>query len=80
MVRYADKNAGNVELAAARPAQNAAEAAIVTVDQRFEMMKCVTLHYAPENFVAAMALGGVFERHPNVRFGVIELSATWVGP
>ena len=26
-----------------------------------------------------MALGGVFEPHPNVRFGVIELSAFWVG-
>jgi predicted TIM-barrel fold metal-dependent hydrolase len=27
-----------------------------------------------------MVLGGVFERHPDLRFGVIELSASWVGP
>jgi predicted TIM-barrel fold metal-dependent hydrolase len=44
-----------------------------------EPLSCVTLHYAPENYVAAMVLGGVFERVPNLRFGVIELSATWVG-
>lgn len=45
-----------------------------------EPLSCVTMHHAPENFVAAMVLGGVFERNPTLRFGVIELSATWVGP
>ena len=38
------------------------------------------MHFAPENYVAAMVLGGVFERHPHLRFGVIELSASWIGP
>jgi len=30
-----------------------------------------------ENYTATMVLGGVFERHPNLRFGVIESTATW---
>src|SRR5262249_17404528 len=51
-----------------------------TIEFIIEPLSCVTLHYAPENFVAAMVLGGVFERVPTLRFGVIELSATWVGP
>jgi predicted TIM-barrel fold metal-dependent hydrolase len=51
-----------------------------TIEFVIEPLSCVTVHYAPENFVAAMVMGGVFERHPNLRFGIIELSATWVGP
>lgn len=51
-----------------------------TMEFVIEPLRCATLHYAPENFVAAMVLGGVFERHPTLRFGVIELSASWVGP
>ena len=39
-----------------------------------------TLHLAVSNFLAAMTLGGVFERHPNLRLGVIELGAGWLGP
>lgn len=39
-----------------------------------------TVHYAAENFLTAMVLGGVFERFPALRFGVIETTATWVGP
>lgn len=39
-----------------------------------------TLPMAAENFLAAMTLGGVFERHPRLRFGIIELGANWVGP
>jgi predicted TIM-barrel fold metal-dependent hydrolase len=27
-----------------------------------------------------MVLGGVFENHPELRFGVIELGAYWIGP
>ena len=32
-----------------------------------------TFHMVPETFLTAMVLGGVFERHPRLRFGVIEL-------
>lgn len=39
-----------------------------------------TLHLTQNNFLAAMILGGVFERHPDLRFGVIENAAHWVGP
>lgn len=35
---------------------------------------------AAEHFLAAMVLGGVFERVPDLRFGVIELGAQWFGP
>jgi predicted TIM-barrel fold metal-dependent hydrolase len=27
-----------------------------------------------------MVLGGVFERHPQLRFGAIEVGAQWIGP
>ncbi|HZU74165.1 MAG TPA: amidohydrolase family protein [Acidimicrobiales bacterium] len=40
----------------------------------------VTMHMGAQAFVSAMVLGGVFERHPSLRFGVIELGAQWVGP
>ena len=36
------------------------------------------LSFAPQNFLAALALDGVFERFPDLRGGVIELGAGWV--
>jgi predicted TIM-barrel fold metal-dependent hydrolase len=36
------------------------------------------LHHSPERFLACMALDGVFERHPKLRGGAIELGASWV--
>ena len=27
-----------------------------------------------------MVIGGVFERHPRLRMGIIECGATWLGP
>lgn len=39
-----------------------------------------TMHLAAENYLAAMLYGGVFDRHPRLRVGVIELGAMWVGP
>jgi len=38
------------------------------------------VHASEENFLAAMVAGGVFERHPTLRFGAIECGASWVGP
>lgn len=38
------------------------------------------MHLPFENFTAVMVLGGVFDRHPSLRFGVIECAAHWVGP
>jgi len=37
-----------------------------------------SLHQAAETFVGCMVLDGVFERHPMLRGGVIELGAGWV--
>jgi predicted TIM-barrel fold metal-dependent hydrolase len=42
--------------------------------------RTATVHYAAENFVATMILGGVFERYPGLRFGTAELTAHWIGP
>lgn len=39
-----------------------------------------TMHLAAQNYLAAMLYGGVFDRHPGLRVGVIELGAMWVGP
>jgi len=37
-------------------------------------------HLPSQNFLATMITGGVFERHPRLRFGVIELGSFWIGP
>ncbi|CAB4738946.1 MAG: amidohydrolase family protein [Actinobacteria bacterium] len=39
-----------------------------------------TMHLAAQNMTMTMITGGVFDRHPQLRFGVIELGAHWVGP
>ncbi len=36
------------------------------------------LHHSPERFLACLVLDGVFERHPALRAGAIELGASWV--
>lgn len=38
------------------------------------------LHLPVQNFLATMVLGGVFERHPTLRFGACEVLGQWVGP
>jgi predicted TIM-barrel fold metal-dependent hydrolase len=37
-----------------------------------------SLSFAPQNFLCAMAMDGVFDRFPQLRGGVIELGAGWV--
>lgn len=36
------------------------------------------VHHSPERFLTCLALDGVFERHPKLRCGAIELGANWV--
>lgn len=36
-------------------------------------------HITAQNFLATTILGGVFERFPTLRFGIIELGAYWIG-
>jgi len=39
-----------------------------------------TWHLPSQNFLTVMVMGGVFVRHPDLRFGVIEVGAWWLGP
>lgn len=39
-----------------------------------------TMHLAAQNYLTCMIFGGVFDRHPTLRVGIIELGAMWVGP
>lgn len=38
-----------------------------------------TVHMAIDNYLSAMILGGVFERFPRLRVGVLEVGGHWVG-
>ena len=40
----------------------------------------MVLHHSPEAFMSSLILDGVFEDHPGLRAGVIELGAMWVVP
>jgi predicted TIM-barrel fold metal-dependent hydrolase len=46
----------------------------------FEPYSFATLHLPVQHFLTVMVLGGVFERHPRLRFGAVELGAHWFGP
>lgn len=45
-----------------------------------EPFRASALHFPIESFLTAMIFGGVFERFPGLRFGVIECGAQWVAP
>lgn len=38
-----------------------------------------TLHFAIDNYLKTLVLGGVFERFPRLRFGILEIAAHWFG-
>lgn len=38
------------------------------------------MHLAPQNYIATMVTGGVFDRHPSLRVGAMEYCAHWIGP
>jgi predicted TIM-barrel fold metal-dependent hydrolase len=38
------------------------------------------MHLPPQNYLATMITGGVFDRHPTLRAGAIEYGAHWIGP
>lgn len=39
-----------------------------------------TVHMAIDNYLSAMVLGGVFERFPRLRVGLMEVGASWIAP
>jgi predicted TIM-barrel fold metal-dependent hydrolase len=39
-----------------------------------------TMQLSVQNYLTCMIYGGVFDRHPGLRVGVIELGAMWAGP
>ena len=39
-----------------------------------------TFSLAVEHYLTSMVIGGVFERHPRLRLGIIECGASWLGP
>jgi predicted TIM-barrel fold metal-dependent hydrolase len=51
-----------------------------TVEFQIEPYRTATFHFCMENYLTAMILGGVLERHPMLRIGVMETAAHWVGP
>ena len=47
---------------------------------RVDPWSIANTHITSQNFLGTMVLGGVFDRHPDLRFGVIELNGAWLGP
>jgi predicted TIM-barrel fold metal-dependent hydrolase len=45
-----------------------------------EPFSFATISLAICNYLTALTMGGVFERHPDLRFGAIEIGAGWLGP
>jgi predicted TIM-barrel fold metal-dependent hydrolase len=39
-----------------------------------------TVHLCVVHWLTVMVMGGVFERHPRLRFGAMELGGHWLGP
>jgi predicted TIM-barrel fold metal-dependent hydrolase len=39
-----------------------------------------TSNFVVENYLASLVIGGVLDRHPGLRVGIIECGAQWLGP
>ncbi len=46
--------------------------------ENFRAKDMISAHHAPEMWIGALVFDGVFERHPRLRGGAIELGAGWV--
>jgi amidohydrolase family protein len=51
-----------------------------SVEFPVEPFRASALHFPLEAFLAAMIFGGVFERFPQLRMGVIECGSHWLAP
>ena len=52
----------------------------VHAEINFDPWRQSIISWPAENFLTAMILGGVFDRHPTLQMGAVELGAYWVGP
>jgi predicted TIM-barrel fold metal-dependent hydrolase len=46
----------------------------------YDPYSMATVHLPIVNYLTAMVLGGVLERHPQLRVGAIEIGSHWLGP
>jgi predicted TIM-barrel fold metal-dependent hydrolase len=53
---------------------------VESIEIGLEPFSFATMSFPYSNWLAAMTLGGVFERHPTLRFGAIEVGSAWFGP
>lgn len=51
-----------------------------SIELPFEPYRATMMHFSVDHYLTTMILGGVFERHPTLAFGAVELGAHWVGP
>ncbi|WP_236787745.1 amidohydrolase family protein [Amycolatopsis sp. GM8] len=51
-----------------------------SIELGLEPYSFATLHYTAGHFLAVLTLGGVFERFPGLRLGMIEQGSSWLGP
>jgi predicted TIM-barrel fold metal-dependent hydrolase len=79
VVTHVAGQTGFVASGAWRQAPEFAPGKVESTEVGFEPFSMSTVHMAVTNFLTAMVLGGVFERFPDLRFGVIEFGGYWLG-
>lgn len=73
-VMMPDRNWGNAAALRGRPANRAGG------EEAISPYFMLVAHNSAEVFLTTLIMGSVFERFPQLRFGIIELGASWVGP
>ncbi|MEA3178290.1 MAG: hypothetical protein QOI59_1813 [Gammaproteobacteria bacterium] len=71
---YPARNWGNAESLKKAPPERAGG------DEAISPYFILITHQAAELYLVCMVMGGVFERHPNLRLGILEYGTMWVGP
>jgi predicted TIM-barrel fold metal-dependent hydrolase len=79
IVTHIAGQSGFVASSAWRQAPEFAPGKIESTEVGFEPFSMSTVHMSVTNFLTALVLGGVFERFPQLRFGVIEFGGYWLG-
>jgi predicted TIM-barrel fold metal-dependent hydrolase len=79
VVTHVAGQGGFVASGAWRRAPEFAPGKVESTEVGFEPFSMSTVHMAVSNYLTAMVLGGVFERFPELRFGVIEFGGYWLG-